>query len=140
MQLRTNFCAVRYIYTDSQAHSMTFTLVLVGDEGVGKTSLIATYSTSVFPTDYCPKVFDEYHANNMVDGECYNLAIVDTNESIDGFETICFRADVFLLCFSWNNVDAVKTTWLPKLAKFPNAKVMLVSTKSDLLKEKWQRK
>ncbi|KAL3269465.1 hypothetical protein HHI36_008534 [Cryptolaemus montrouzieri] len=35
--------------------------VLVGDDAVGKTSLIASYSTHSFPYEYVPTAYDKYN-------------------------------------------------------------------------------
>ena len=69
--------------------------MVVGDGGVGKTSLLSTFATGVFPEDYvptgdtpltlshfcrnfCSAVFDNYVAAISVGGKSYELGLFDT--------------------------------------------------------------
>ena len=53
-------------------------LVVVGDEGVGKTCLLVSY-VSKFPVEYVPKIFDPYATTQIIDGEPVSVLLCDGN-------------------------------------------------------------
>ncbi len=114
-------------------------IVLVGDDGVGKTSLAVTYSTGDFPNDYIPTVSDTIIENQVHDGENYAISVWDTvgSDDYDRLRPLSYpQTNLFLVCFSVTNrssFDSVSLKWIPEISHHaPDAKWILVGTKSDL--------
>lgn len=117
----------------------TIKCVVVGDGGVGKTSLLISYTTSRFPLKYTPTVFDSYAVSILVADIPYTLCLFDTagQEDYDRLRPLSYPAtDVFLVCFSVvspTSLENVKTKWLPELKYYaPKVPCILVGTQIDL--------
>eukprot|EP01087_Luapelamoeba_hula_P011511 TRINITY_DN3138_c0_g1_i1.p1 TRINITY_DN3138_c0_g1~~TRINITY_DN3138_c0_g1_i1.p1 ORF type:complete len:271 (-),score=42.61 TRINITY_DN3138_c0_g1_i1:35-847(-) len=114
-------------------------LVVVGDGAVGKTSLLISYATKKFPTDYVPTVFENYTAQMKREEENILLHLWDTagQEDYDRLRPLSYPgADVVLLCFSLVNkasYEAIREKWYPEVNHYvPNIPHILVGTKVDL--------
>jgi len=114
---------------------------VVGDGTVGKTTLLLSYITQAFITEYTPTVFDNFSAIEEVNGEVINVILWDTAGQDDyaQIRTTCYnncKYDVFLLCFSVihrDSFDNIKYKWLPELKQnSPGTPFILVGTKADL--------
>ncbi|THU49886.1 hypothetical protein C4D60_Mb06t14280 [Musa balbisiana] len=106
--------------------------VTVGDGAVGKTCMLISYTSNIFPTDYVPTVFDNFSANVIVDGSTVNLGLWDTagQEDYNRLRPLSYRgADVFLLAFSLiskASYENVYKKWIPELRHYaPNVPIVL---------------
>ncbi|KAB5581602.1 hypothetical protein PHYPO_G00177680 [Pangasianodon hypophthalmus] len=113
--------------------------VLVGDGAVGKTSLIISYTTNGYPTEYVPTAFDNFSAVVAVDGKPVKLQLCDTagQDEFDKLRPLCYtNADVFLLCFSVvtpSSFQNVREKWVPEIRRHcPRTPILLVGTQGDL--------
>jgi len=114
-------------------------LVVVGDGAVGKTSLLISYATNNFPTDYVPTVFENYTARKKRADETILLHLWDTagQEEYDRLRPLSYPgADVVLLCFSTvsqASYDAIRDKWAPEVNHYIHeVPHILVGTKIDL--------
>uniref|UniRef100_A0A8C6UVX6 Ras homolog family member Ua n=1 Tax=Neogobius melanostomus TaxID=47308 RepID=A0A8C6UVX6_9GOBI len=113
--------------------------VLVGDGAVGKTSLVVSYTTNGYPTEYVPTAFDNFSAVVSVDGQALRLQLCDTagQDEFDKLRPLCYTsADVFLVCFSVvspASFQNVPEKWVPEIRTYAlHAPLVLVGTQCDL--------
>eukprot|EP01118_Nematostelium_gracile_P011642 TRINITY_DN4163_c0_g1_i1.p1 TRINITY_DN4163_c0_g1~~TRINITY_DN4163_c0_g1_i1.p1 ORF type:complete len:258 (-),score=89.86 TRINITY_DN4163_c0_g1_i1:432-1205(-) len=118
-------------------------LVVVGDGAVGKTSLLISYATGEFPTEYLPTVFENYTAQMKRENELILLHLWDTagQEDYDRLRPLSYPgADVLLLCFSTisqSSFEAIREKWAPEVHHYvANIPHILVGTKIDLREAK----
>lgn len=115
------------------------TCVVIGDCGVGKSSLVVSYTTNDFPTQYVPTAFDNYSVDISVGTRLVHFDICDTGgkEQFSPLHGLCIPySDVILLCFSVVNPQSFQnaiTYWLSR-ARRSNSKIpiILVGTQMDL--------
>ncbi|XP_013401884.1 cdc42 homolog [Lingula anatina] len=114
---------------------------VVGDGAVGKTSLLVTYSTGSFPTDYVPTIFDSYAVNVEIKGRAgpFKLSLFDSagQEEYDRIRRLTYHnTDVFLVCFSVvkpESAQNIELKWVKELKQYmPGTPFILVGTQVDL--------
>ncbi|XP_066912183.1 ras-like GTP-binding protein RHO, partial [Clytia hemisphaerica] len=115
-------------------------LVIVGDDSIGKTSLLWVYVRKQFPTDWIPTVFESYIATIILDTDNFvELAFWDTagQRQYDRLRPLSYHyVDVFLLCFAVEQPDSLKNIeekWANEVRHFcPKVPIILVANKTDL--------
>lgn len=126
----------------SAAHVRHIKCVVVGDGAVGKTSLLISFTTNTFVDDYSPTIFDNYSALLKCDEQIVNLGLWDTagQDDYDRLRPLSYpQTDVFIMvysCISPASLENVRTKWHPEVKHFvPNAPIVLIGTKSDLIND-----
>ncbi|CAL6015147.1 Rac/Rho-like_protein [Hexamita inflata] len=118
---------------------MKIKCTLVGDQSVGKTSLLQVFSLQEFPKDYIPTVFANYQSIINIDEEQIELALWDTagDEDYDRLRPLSYPGtDIVLLCYAINNPQSIINIiqkWAPEVKHhLPTVPTILVGTKNDL--------
>ncbi|XP_065191714.1 rho-related GTP-binding protein Rho6-like [Sycon ciliatum] len=116
-------------------------VAVIGDGTVGKTSLLYTFSSNVFPGEYLP-TYDTDHFAAIVtfNGEHYRLLLWDSpgqDELFAPVRPLLFQqVDVILVCFAIDSPASLHNAryrWVPELKKVtPDTPMIIVGTKSDL--------
>lgn len=120
----------------------TFKCVLVGDEDVGKTSLLLSYITNSNSAAGL-NVFEKGSANVVIDGNRITLGLWDTTveAEFDRLRPLAYpKTDVFIICFSLiepRSYESVREKWHPEVRHHcPGVPVILAGTMLDLRDDK----
>ena len=125
---------------DDQLITNMIKCVIIGDGQVGKTSLLVTYESGEFPSEYIPNLFGGYDVTVSIAEETYNLVFWDDcgcGAPYDGLPPVPFpSASVYLVCFSVVEPDSyenIKECWVRDIKHhYPNTPFLLLGTKVDL--------
>lgn len=115
-------------------------LVIVGDGGCGKTSLLMVFTRKEFPEEYVPTVFDNYTEEVVLEKRRVQLALWDTagQEDYDRLRPLSYPdTHVVVLCYAIDepaSLKSIQDKWAPEVSHFcgPNVAKILVGMKSDL--------
>lgn len=115
-------------------------LVVVGENGVGKTCMLIRYANNSFPDDYIPTVFDNYGATSLWENRHISLGLWDTAgyDDYDRLRPLSYpETNIFLLLFDLTNrlsFEKARDKYNEELNYHcPGVPKILVGTKCDLL-------
>lgn len=118
-------------------------IVIVGDGGCGKTSLLMVYAKGDFPERYAPSVFEKYNTTISLGGKEIKLNLYDTagQDDYDRLRPLSYQeANVVLVCFDVTNptsFENVLIKWHPEVKHFcRDIPIILIGCKIDLRKDK----
>lgn len=116
-----------------------FKVLTVGDDTVGKTTLLMTYAYNEFPKYKVPLLSEYETVTSLYKGKPMTLSLEDSvgSSDYDKLRAVTYPGTkVVLICFainSYKSLSNVEEKWYPEvrhhLAKAP---IILVGTKSDL--------
>jgi len=114
-------------------------IVVVGDGGCGKTSMLLVYAKGEFPSVYVPTVFENFITSVELDGASIELAVWDTagQEEYDRLRPLSYpNTHILLLCYSMDSpgsLSNITAKWAPEVKHFcPGVPTMLIGCKIDL--------
>ncbi|XP_020381725.1 rho-related GTP-binding protein RhoG-like [Rhincodon typus] len=119
---------------------VTIKVMLLGNELVGKTSLIVCLTSGAFLRDSVPTIFDAVTTQITVDQRMVTLNLWDTapqEEHLLSIRQFYYpQTDIFIICFSIGDPGSfhdIWNDWYPEVKRHqPNVPVLLVGTKKDL--------
>ncbi|XP_028565134.1 rho-related GTP-binding protein RhoF isoform X1 [Podarcis muralis] len=118
-------------------------VVVVGDGGCGKTSLLLVFAEGAFPEQYAPSVFEKYTTSITLGKKEVLLHLYDTagQEDYDRLRPLSYQStNVVLICYDVMNptsFDNVLIKWSHEVNHFCRGiPIVLVGCKTDLRKDK----
>ena len=115
------------------------TVVMVGDNKVGKSALAGKFRTGKFDSGYTKTGFETLTTSSVVDGKRVKFTIYDTagTRGSNTHREIAYReADVFLLCYKISDPTSLFGAinhWVPELRSHaPATPILLVGCQIDL--------
>uniref|UniRef100_A0A1I7Z8J8 Rho-related GTP-binding protein RhoF n=1 Tax=Steinernema glaseri TaxID=37863 RepID=A0A1I7Z8J8_9BILA len=110
-------------------------IIVLGDAGVGKSSLVFSYALDVSPWSVPDILEHDLLAELEVDHELISLKITRWKDSLEDGQHIPY-ADVYVVCFSVSKLESLRSAqkkWIPTIRSYyRNTPIYLVGMKADL--------
>ncbi|XP_060586016.1 cdc42 homolog [Ruditapes philippinarum] len=112
--------------------------VVVGDACVGKSSMMTSYATHIFRSEFIPGPWENYTVTVTIGETSYQLGLFDTHgqEDYDRVRPLTYPGThVFLLCYSVvspSSMENIEMKWLPEVRYHsPTSAFLIVGTQID---------
>jgi small GTP-binding protein len=116
-------------------------LMLLGDSGIGKSSLVTRFCRDVVSEQYTPTTFDYNSSFTVLDGQAFFLSIAELSGSRQGNFEAKMREisltwpDVFVVCFSLASAESLRSAcrvWAPELRQLrPGVPIVFAGLQAD---------
>ncbi|XP_015681507.1 rho-related GTP-binding protein RhoD [Protobothrops mucrosquamatus] len=118
-------------------------LVVIGDGGCGKTSMLMVFVKREFPKACVPTVFEKYSAAFHINDKQVHISLWDTagQEDYDRLRPLSYNgAHAVIICYDVTNpisFNNILTKWYPEANHFcKGIPILLVGCKTDLRNDK----
>ncbi|XP_039196997.1 rho-related GTP-binding protein RhoD [Crotalus tigris] len=118
-------------------------LVVIGDGGCGKTSMLMVFVKREFPKVCVPTVFEKYSAAFHINDKQVHISLWDTagQEDYDRLRPLSYNgAHAVIICYDVTNpisFNNILTKWYPEANHFcKGIPILLVGCKTDLRNDK----
>ena len=116
----------------------TYKISILGSGGVGKTCIVLRLTRAKFDSEYVPTIQDFFEKNLIIDGQTYNLTIIDTagQEEMQQITDMAIKdAQAFVIVYSVKSVVSFQETekYYNKVKQaMPNPKIVLCGNMCDV--------
>jgi len=139
LRLKPSNSIIDSISSFGQSKITSRKILVLGDQSIGKTSLLHVYALNHFPQFFEPAVVDHHTVDVLVDDEIVELSLWDNvGEDELGYAGPSSYANthVVMLCFSVdqpNSLVNAENKWLDRIIeKCPGVKICLLALRCDL--------
>uniref|UniRef100_A0A1I7Y748 Ras family protein n=1 Tax=Steinernema glaseri TaxID=37863 RepID=A0A1I7Y748_9BILA len=112
---------------------MIFRISVVGDPGVGKSTLLFAYALEHNPFSI-PDVYKKFFTQVKLGDKIYGT-VISSHSTVEGLD-VSTAADVVILCFDVRRSETLRSaqeTWIPAIkSTTPSAQILLAGLKGDL--------
>ncbi|KAJ5076566.1 rhou isoform b [Anaeramoeba ignava] len=118
-----------------------YNITFIGNDGIGKTSLLMTYNDKKIPEKSIPTLSESFTKNFKIENKEFQIQSCDTAnyDDFDPFRDLCISDSVLIaICFaidnSYHSFQDAENDWNYEAKKHApkNSKIILIGTKMDL--------
>ncbi|ODV86363.1 hypothetical protein CANARDRAFT_27590 [[Candida] arabinofermentans NRRL YB-2248] len=125
--------------------NLQFKIVIVGDSGCGKTSLLSSYIRGSFPNEYEPTIFENHRAflKDFKSNQILTIDLWDTagQEDYERLRRLSYQdSNLIILTYNLNSSESllnIPEAWAPEILTYcENTPIILIGLKADLPQHK----
>ncbi|KAJ5076567.1 small gtpase rac1 [Anaeramoeba ignava] len=118
-----------------------YNITFIGNDGIGKTSLLMTYNDKKIPEKYIPNLSESFTKNFKIENKEFEIEFWDSGHTsdVDRIRYLCInQSQLTAICFAIDNLyesfESVENRYKYEVKENApkNSKIILIGTKIDL--------